>query len=236
MNALLALALEAHGGLARWNALRRVRARLHIGGGLWAFKGQPGLFADTGFSASLHDQDGIVFERLGARALRSVYRPGAVRIETQDGAPLEARDAPRDSFGQGDWDVVHAAYFSSYAMWNYLTQPFLYTLPGFEVEELSPWQEAGETWRRLRIRYPLHVAGHSREQVSYFGPDGLLRRHDYEVDVLGGATGANYASEYREVDGIMVPLRRLVYGRRDDGQRIEEPLLVSIDIADIAFD
>jgi len=236
MNPLLAQAVDAHGGLARWNALRRVHACLQIGGGLWTFKGHPDLFADTAFTAALHDQDDIVFERLGARALRSVFRPGAVRIETPGGATLEGRDAPRDSFAEGGWDLIQAAYFSSYAMWNYLTQPFLYTLPGFEVEELAPWEEDGETWRRLRIRYPQQVAGHSREQVSYFGADGLLRRHDYEVDVLGGATGANYAGEYRDVGGIMVPLRRRVFGRREDGRRIDEPLLVSIDIADIAFD
>src|SRR5271166_88869 len=42
-------------------------------------------------------------------------------------------------------------------------------------------------------------------------PDGLLRRHDYTVDILGGATGLNYASDYRDVDGIIVPTKRRVY-------------------------
>lgn len=235
MNALLESAIAAHGGLARWQALERVAARLHIGGALWDFKGQPGLFADVGFTAPLHGQDGIVFDGLGGNGERSVFRPDRVRREAADGTLLEQRDAPRASFGAGDWDRIHAAYFSSYAMSNYLAQPFLYTLPGVHVEEIAPWQEQGETWRRLRIVVPDSLASHSREQVACFGPDGLLRRHDYSVDVLGGATGANYASGYRDVNGIMVPLQRRVYGRQENGERIAAPLLVSIDVAEIAF-
>jgi hypothetical protein len=31
-----------------------------------------------------------------------------------------------------------------------------------------------------------------------------MRRHDYAVDVLGGATGAHYIHDYHQVSGIMV--------------------------------
>src|ERR1700730_15984636 len=31
----------------------------------------------------------------------------------------------------------------------------------------------------------------TREQISYFGPEGLLRRHQYTVDVLRNAPGLN---------------------------------------------
>jgi hypothetical protein len=31
------------------------------------------------------------------------------------------------------------AYFNSYALWNYLTIPFLYTYSGFVIEELRTW-------------------------------------------------------------------------------------------------
>jgi hypothetical protein len=237
MNDLLKLAIEAHGGLVKWQALQRVEAELRIGGALWTFTGQAGLFADARYVAPLHAQRGILFDGLGSERQRSIFAPERVRLETAGGTLLEERAAPRDSFGgTGPWDRIHAAYFSSYAMWNYLTQPFLYALPGFNVEELAPWEEQGETWRRLKIVYPGDVVGHTREQVSYFGPDGLLRRHDYSVDVLGGATGANYAFAYREVNGIMVPMQRRVFGRQADGRMTAEPLLVSIDIARIAFD
>jgi hypothetical protein len=39
-------------------------------------------------------------------------------------------------------------------MWTYLTQPFLYAYPGFEVEEIEPWEEHGELLRRLKVRFP----------------------------------------------------------------------------------
>jgi hypothetical protein len=60
-------------------------------------------------------------------------------------------------------------------------------------------RENGEEWRRLK------VASHSGEQITHFGPDGLMRRHDYTVEVLGGATGANYSTDYKEFQGIKMP-------------------------------
>ncbi len=38
-----------------------------------------------------------------------------------------------------------------------------------------------------------------QKQIPRFGPDGLLRRHDSTVDILGGATGLNDATDYRNV-------------------------------------
>jgi hypothetical protein len=63
----------------------------------------------------------------------------------------------------------------------------------------------------------------------------LLRRHDYTVDILGGATGLNYASDYRDVDGIIVPAKRRVYAYEDDYQIVKEPLLVAIDMGEITL-
>ncbi len=91
----------------------------------------------------------------------------------------------------------------------------------------------GETWRRLKVVFPDHVKSHTREQISCFGPDGLLRRHDYTVDVMGGARGLNYASEYREVGQIVFPTRRRVYAYEGNYQPVMEPLLVAIDMGEI---
>jgi hypothetical protein len=35
--------------------------------------------------------------------------------------------------------------------------------PDVESEELEPWQEAGEGWRRLKVRFPVDIATHSTE-------------------------------------------------------------------------
>ena len=121
-----------------------------------------------------------------------MFTPQRVASETEDGRLLEARDDPRSAFDgqrwETPWDDLHVAYFSSYALWTYLTIPFLYTCPGFVTEELPPWHEDGETWRPLKATFPNSVASHTREQVSYFGEDGLLRRHEYTVDVMDGAS------------------------------------------------
>jgi hypothetical protein len=109
-----------------------------------------------------------------------------------------------------------------------------FTYPGFVTEELPPWREDGQTWRPLKVTFPDSVASHTREQVSYFGEDGLLRRHEYTVDIMDGAR-VNYASDYREADGILVPTKRRVYAYDDRKNKIPAPLLVAIDIGDIAF-
>jgi hypothetical protein len=61
------------------------------------------------------------------------------------------------------------------------------------------------------VTFPDTVKSHTKEQIFCFGPDGLLRRHGYTVDILGGATGLNYAPDYRDVNGIIVPAKRRVY-------------------------
>jgi hypothetical protein len=52
------------------------------------------------------------------------------------------------------WDRLSPAHFLGYAMWNYLTLPFLFTWPGFSNQELEPHVEGKETWRVLEVAYP----------------------------------------------------------------------------------
>ncbi len=116
-----------------------------------------------------------------------------------------------------------------------LNTPFLYTHDSFVTEEIASIEVEGETWRRLKVTFPDHVKSHTREQISCFGPDGLLRRHDYIVDILGGATGLNYASQYRDVDGIIFPTNRRTYSYEGDYRPVLEPLLVKIDLGEITL-
>jgi len=44
-------------------------------------------------------------------------------------------------------------------------------MPGFSAEEIEPWIEDGEPWKRLRVQFPKKIASHSRGQDRYFGPD-----------------------------------------------------------------
>ena len=160
-------------------------------------------------------------------------------MEKRDGTVLLERNDPEESFeGQAretPWDELHVAYFQGEALWTYLNTPFLYTQPGFETQEIASIEVSGETWRRLKVTFPDRVKSHTKEQISCFGPDGLIRRHDYTVDILGGATGLNYASEYRDVDGIIFPTKRRIYAYEGDYQLVPEPLLVKIDMGEITL-
>jgi hypothetical protein len=199
---------------------------------------QAGLFSDARYEADTHTQRATL-GRFGAPDHRVRFTTNKLILETDAGDVLESRDNPRAAFlghvNETPWDQLHAAYFDGYALWTYLTQPFLYSYPGFECREIEPWYENGEKWRRLKVIFPDNIASHTREQISYFGPDGLMRRHDYAVDVLGGATGAHYIDDYRDISGIQVPHRRRVYPRAADNQKVSEPLLVSIDISRAEF-
>ena len=119
-------------------------------------------------------------------------------------------------------------------MWTYLTQPFTFALPGFQTAELDPWQENGESWRRLHVTWPDYLATHSAGQTLYVGADGLFRRHDYDVEIASTA-GAYYISVYTKVAGVMVPAKHGVYPRSPGGQALSEPLVVSVDLSGIAF-
>ena len=146
---------------------------------------------------------------------RSIFEPNRVVVEKLDGTVVEARDDPEKSFeGQvrdTPWDDIHTGFFSSEALWTYLTTPFLYTYQGFATEEITSIRAEGETWRRLKVTFPDDVKCHTPEQISCFGPDGLLRRRDYTVDILDAATDLNYTYDYHNVEGIIVPAKRRIY-------------------------
>jgi hypothetical protein len=163
-----------------------------------------------------------------------------VALESPKGRISQERHNPQASFvGQTretPWDPLHVAYFQGEALWTYLNSPFLYAQPGFITEEVHPIEVDGERWRRLKVIFPDYIKSHTQTQFSCFGPDGLLRRHDYTVDILGGATGLNYAYDYREVEGLQFFTKRRVYAYEDDYVLVPEPLLVNIDVSHIRLE
>jgi hypothetical protein len=238
MSDLLNNVIKSHGGLERWTALDQVSARLIQGGALWALKGHEGTLDDVVVTASLH-QERASHRPFGAPDRHSAFTPERVAIETDDGTVLEALDRPRASFAghtlETPWSTLQLAYFVGTAMWTYLTQPFTFSLPGFQTRELEPWDEAGQHWRRLHVTWPGYLASHSTEQILYFNTDGRLVRHDYDVEISGGTSAAHYVSDYDEVAGISLPTKHRIFPRNPDGQSLAEPLVVSIDLSEIAF-
>ena len=237
MNELLNLVVKAHGGLDRWNKVKAIKVAASITGAIWYVKGNGDFLKNVILTAETQAERLTV--NFPGQNKRAIFEPNRIVIETVNGNPIEARDNPEKSFeGQKretPWDDIHVIYFVGEALWTYLNTPFLYTHDGFATEEISSIQVEGETWRRLKVTFPDYVKSHTREQIFCFGSDGLLRRHDYTVDILGGATGLNYASDYRDVDGIIIPTKRRVYAYEGDYQLVKDPLLVAIDMGEITL-
>jgi hypothetical protein len=73
MNDLLKLAVEAHGGLGRWNQLSFVKADASITGAIWAVKGQPDVLKDVQLEAKLHEQE--LTMHLSGKNRRNIFTP-----------------------------------------------------------------------------------------------------------------------------------------------------------------
>ena len=160
MTALLDQVLEAHGGLQRWREARTVHARVRTGGLLIRTRVPGNRLADSHLTVHVQEPRTVLdpFPRDGQRG---VFERGAARIESRDGAVLSSRpDARAAFFGRSGlrrnlrWDALDSVYFAGYAMWNYLTAPYLLTREGVEVSEGGTWTEGAQTWRRLDASFP----------------------------------------------------------------------------------
>lgn len=236
MSRLKDFVIEAHGGLPRWQQFEEVSADLDQGGALWGLKGHPRTLENTSVTVGLTRQ-WASHSPFGSKGRRSRFQPGRVALENGDGAVLEELLEPRQSFAghtlQTPWTDLQLAYFAGCAMWTYLTMPFLLAWPGVETEELEPWPTDSGDWRRLAVRFPRTIATHSTLQTLYFDGDGLLKRHDYNVEIAGNTPGAHLVSDYVEVSGIRFPTRRRIYGRQPDDSFSTKTLVVSIDLSNI---
>ncbi|MGO4126489.1 hypothetical protein AB4Z01_18960 [Inquilinus sp. YAF38] len=236
MTGLRDFAIEAHGGLQRWRQFERLTADLEQGGVLWPLKGQPQTLERTTVTVDLR-KEWASHAPFGAGHRHSVFEPGRVALETADGTLLEELRDPRRSFAghtlQTPWTELQLAYFAGCAMWTYLNTPFLLAWPEVETEEIEPLRTSRGLWRRLAVRFPADIATHSAVQTLHFDAEGLLRRHDYDVEIAGNTPGAHLVDDYVDVSGIRVPTKRRIFARQPDGSFSEEPLVVSIDLSDI---
>jgi hypothetical protein len=232
------LAIEAHGGLERWRRFTTLSVHGINGGVLWGAKGKAGVLGDVTVTVDLRNEK-VSHWPFGSPDRRSRFEPQRVALEDASGKVVEELLQPRSSFKghtlETPWSDLQLAYFVGCAMWTYMNTPFFLARPGVEYEEIEPWQEAGETWRRLKVHFPAHIATHSTEQMLYFDQKGLLKRHDYHVEISGGIGAAHYVSDLKEFSGIVFPTKHRIFGLQPDGHAAPEPLVVSIDMDQIVL-
>jgi hypothetical protein len=221
MTELLESVLDAHGGLDRFQQVRQITVDGSLGGPFWAAKGWPGVYDSVQITIETGHPE-ITFAPYPEAGRLSHFSAGPERLEIRrtDGTVVEGRDSPRQSFPPTapapPWDAIQTSYFTSCACWNYFTEPFLFTYPGVTCDEIEPWDENGETWRRLAVHFPSGLPNHNPDQTFYYGDDFLLRRMDYHPEVTD-ALAAHCVYDYETFGGLRFPTRRRVYIRNPEG-------------------
>ena len=133
-------------------------------GPFWGQQGFPDAFLDETLTIDTCRQH-AVFTPWTAPGQSVTFDtdPERVVVQTADGQTIASRTSPRSSYAGRDldspWDALQVGYFLIYGMWNYLTTPFLLTYPAVKAREISPWQEDGQTWRRLHATFPATRSG-----------------------------------------------------------------------------
>ncbi|OAF10637.1 hypothetical protein AYJ54_10185 [Bradyrhizobium centrolobii] len=234
--ALLDDAIDASGGLARWHNLSRFTLHLSVGGTLFSSAGHASEFKDVIAEGSTRTQS-VRFTGITGGEQCGSFQPDAITIESLDGEVLRTWDNPNLAFpGLGAHalaDELHLIFFCGVAIWTYLTTPFLLAHPDVVVEELPPWHENADTWRRLRAQFPPSLITLAPEQIFYFDESALQRRNDHD---LLGMKVANYSWAHDHFGGIVVPTLRRAQTLRPDGTVIAKPVLIDVEIFDAFFE
>lgn len=240
MDNLLTKVLDAHGGLENWAKVTKLTAEMSLGGPFWAAREWPDVYEKQTVTLDPH-REHITFAPFTAENRMSVLdvAPERVAIMTLDGRTLEERIDPRQSFptpfidASTPWDAVQVAYFTSAAVWNYLTAPFVFMQPGVMAAEIEPWLEDGQVWRRLAVTFPKTIANHNADQTFYYDDLFLLRRMDYSPDVTGQPPVAHYTFNHKMFDGFVFPTRRQVLLHNAEGVANQAFVPITIDLADV---
>ena len=234
--ALLDDAIDASGGLARWNSLSRFTLHLSVGGSLFSDAGHASEFKDVTAEGSTRTQS-VRFTGITGGEQSGAFQPDAITIESLDGQVLRTWRNPSLAFPTNGThalaDELHLVFFCGVQIWNYLTTPFLLARHDVVVEELPPWQESRETWRCLRAQFPSRLINLASEQVFYFDENALQRRTDHD---LLGARVAHYSWAHESFGGIVMPTLRRTLTLRPDAVVIAKPVLIDVEIFDAVFE
>ncbi|MRR09391.1 hypothetical protein EG831_04800, partial [bacterium] len=132
--------LAAHGGRERWQRVERIDASLSSGGLAFTTHCQPFALRDLHISVAPHRRE-VVLRNYCRPGWRGVWTPQRVEIRDDGDALVAERQNPRASFGrlvkQVRWDKLDILYFAGYALWNYLSFPFILETSGVSVRGLE---------------------------------------------------------------------------------------------------
>ena len=197
--------VAAHGGWAAWSAVERIDFELtQFSGALLFLKGYPRSFVRPGRVSVLPHERVVTFEY---PTHRDKFEDGRVTFGVEQQVLANGRVAFSGATFER-WHALHATYFFGYAWANYLSYPFI--LPNHQLLRCDVRPRSSS----FTIAFNSTFHTHSEVQEFYFGPDHLLRRHDYRAALAGPLVyGAHLTQRYTAHQGLQVALTRIVFPR-----------------------
>lgn len=202
--------IEAHGGLARWQATETVSLRLWAGGI---------AFRTKGHTRTLHDVTATVAIGHPHVSLAGRYpHPWQYRL---------GEHPRRSTAWRGRWSLDQVAEFTAGALWTYVNSPLLAFLDGVTVAVPHP-QRHHET-RALRLTLPAGLGVHGPNHTLLIDEHGLIQSHHYVATAFGRrALAAQSVDDNQPFDGLLIGTRRRVTPRLSPTRGTPGPTLVSI--------
>lgn len=238
MNGPLELMTNRYGGMKRWEEVKLVSADFKTAGAIWQIKGQVGTLRDMRFAMELHQEKIIFYPFLHADQIGS-FEAHRVAIENLDGKIVNESFNPRQLFKghstDTKWDHLEVIYFLGCLFWTSFSAPFSLNDPDSKIEELASWNEVDETWRCLEVTYSKNIATHSQKQIFYFNSEGLIKRHDYDLEISSSISVSQYYYDHTEFDGIIIPKKTEILVRSSDGDVLLSPIVAVIELDKLKF-
>ena len=143
---LLNETIEAHGGRARWRRVEALTATLSSGGLAFQSRCQPNALKNLTIEVRPHDV-AVTLADFVRPGWKGIWTPARAAVHDDDGRLVEERSDPRSHFrglvNQVYWDRLDILTFAGYALWNYLSFPFLLDGPDVALIGVDGPSEAG---------------------------------------------------------------------------------------------
>jgi len=207
--------IRAHGGWDAWKTLEVIRLDpAWLRGPLPWMKGYGRTFGLPRYFELRPHREVAVFEGFPTDDTTGLYENGTVSLvdakttETLIGS-AHHRKTLQGTARNRTWTPLDALYFFGYALLHYHSIPF--TLGEAAFVSMSEVSMRGQPLTSLELDFPPERETHCVRQTFFFGPEGLVRRHDYVADVISRlARGCHMWEDYDLVGGMKFATRRRV--------------------------